>query len=342
MKKSLFISFILIYIALFIRVSKSDCTSYKCIQAGDQCGNGETCPGGHFCNTWFDIPVCVALLPAGETCTRDQECQRGLSCIIDSADRYCSNSEYKGYGEKCVDPMDCSRSLDCINGTCYRDQTDCVSTSCPAGKFCNSATKMCNVLLKTGKDCDFDYQCEYGSICAITPNSANKTCVAMYSKLEGQPCINGENTCDIGQSLGCVDGFCKKYNPDTAGTKACSSNSTCPGEAETCICNKFGGIDGKCQQTNVVGPECKTATLAYFDCIKDSGCPLIVDNPDSPSSCQSKECGKQKCNYEDLCFISDYQCNPVRLGYCPEKSTSSSLSIAFLLHTLLISFLLFI
>ncbi|KAF2069058.1 hypothetical protein CYY_009622 [Polysphondylium violaceum] len=276
------------------------CFKFQVLNQFEICDTpGQVCGPGLFCHQ-SDTPVCLPLNPAGESCWNDNECAKGLKCYRYDADSFCADVYYKGYGEKCINKAECSRGLGCINGTCYAsEEANCFRGSCPGSQYCNS-TSTCNNFIEDGSRCITDDNCFPGSICVTDPKSGMSFCTKMNTVAEGLPC-NRQDLCDISQNLVCLNGYCVVYNDDKSNA-ACNVSTACPLDKERCICNNIESTAGECTQTNMIGASCKTAKVEYYNCLKSSGCPIFVDNPDSANACVSKQCGKLKCTYESECI----------------------------------------
>jgi hypothetical protein len=125
-----------------------------CLRAGSGgCGPGKPCCGSAVCKNSVVGSYCC--LPAGETCSFNDQCCGTLACI----NGVCK--ECAGSADACSEDAECCGSKVCVNGSC--------------------------TCLKIGKNCSYDAQCCGSAVCFLG------TCAKC--RQDGQSCEYSNQCC---------------------------------------------------------------------------------------------------------------------------------------------------
>ena len=159
----------------------------------------------------------------------------------------------------------------------------CLSTGCPAGKFCDEDSRKCLALKDPGDDCSLSQQCKDLLYC-----------------LDGVCCEDRE--CPACTNCG-SDGQCSvtvTSKNDTTGVK-CQGKNSCDGSGE---CRQILGEacndDQECVSGHCVDNVCcgEAACEECTNCGADGACSVAVKNKDDDSS----DCnGNNTCGADSMC-----------------------------------------
>jgi hypothetical protein len=155
----------------------------------------------------------VGMIPAGQGCESDGDCQPGLECYQSAC------TAMPGAGDLCLDEIYCAADLFCAEaGTCQSLRGR--GGACPEGGeacaddlYCDSITTTCQPPLDAGDSCAADpWACGEGLYCAETTSSCTR-----------YPGAGGDCAASSGQ---CADGlYCDgamKCQPQKGAGEACS------------------------------------------------------------------------------------------------------------------------
>jgi len=260
-------------------VSSGGCskTNGTCCATGLYCVN-KTCQmnnDGGSCNSAGDC------FPAGQ-----------FNCV----NKTCQYMMY--IGDSCTANALCATG-NCANGTCQgtANGSPClISSQCNVGYYCDGN---CTMARKEGAGCDSSDECAPGTVCSITEfSNTTKTCVAIGSQQEGEPCV--EYLCTEGTVCGgnVMNMTCVSVNTSS---EACTSPSNCTG-LSICHCSAVTGT-GFC-----VGPTynepCTGEANDLMSCLAENSCFFIPNS--APDSCTQNNCASQyKKSFSCACSLSN-------------------------------------
>eukprot|EP01133_Synstelium_polycarpum_P017352 gene17352-20704_t len=299
MNRNLFVVIIVLFgVVTLASGAVGQCVS--CAEKGSKCSNGDKCVSGTFCN---DVSgVCEQEIADGqpcydEVCKESYQCTKGLSCVSSK----CVNPTYP----LCVNDNNsygnCKASETCFRGTCA-----------PMGNL--------NDVCTSDQDCKPTLSCMYDT------NPKELTCQPIFSRQEGQRCLQ-DYDCDIAQGLYCSSTeYCMKLALIPSSVN-CKINGCVGNSSYTCECD---GDKGVCQQIQTYNSACKTAQQGLAQCVHDKQCPKVETI--APGTCLF-EC--MSCSVIENCYNFKPTC-----GYtidCP-GSSSSNIVTTSLIGTMIMVF----
>ncbi|GAM18219.1 hypothetical protein SAMD00019534_013940 [Acytostelium subglobosum LB1] len=353
------------------------------------CGNN---PFQNASNPDSPLKVCLPLANVGQRCIQSSiSCIPGLTCYpaaapesreevrvieeevtLPSASIYtCQITHSATVGEKCSVNTDCvsyptgllcdPEKKVCVPLINSKKPTDCTSqVHCKPNEYCNQTTN-CLPRLAIGADCtELPSSCAINSVCAANLNNANSSCVALFSRSNGQPCTTIDATfgaivdsCDISQNTYCSysainTSYICQQPPAPVTTSNCSQDACSSSEVCTCTADNSGGV---CiSQLPTDASSCKTKASAYFDCLAQYNC--FSENAYIPRSCGFVNCKAKLCDYMGACHSKDpsSSCftgtdNFATIGFCgsmvPGSSSITMPSMILMIVTLIIGTILF-
>jgi hypothetical protein len=232
-----------------------------------------------------DIPECddalLGLVPIGESCRSEVECEPGSYCKTDNAcPGVCSARETVG-GDCGVDDH-CEGGLGCSGGTCEElggsgDACNEGEPACGPGLFCLGVNQdegtpgQCEPLDSAfageqGDPCGFNGAslCESDLVCVVT------SFIPLASSCErpvgsGQPCpvsfpdaCPADEYCDGGGAAAVLEGLC---TPKPEPGEPCAAPLGAPGSM---ICSAFARcVDGECVELERNGGSCEADVACY-------------------------------------------------------------------------------
>eukprot|EP01133_Synstelium_polycarpum_P015035 gene15035-17786_t len=313
-------------------------TTTATCQVGFFCGvNPNYLPEGNGLNP---PNLCFPIGHIGDTCENDRQCLQGLVCyglnngpsVSDlqaaAPPATCQNLNFAALGEDCRSDAECISAgeyLKCsLDGECvanlqgdsedyfyYDCQTD---LQCPPSQYCNSSTSAysnCLPRATLGATCAGvdNIVCESNLMCDVSEDGISYTCITPFSEVENAKC-SAENhlssipplsPCDIASRLTCSGGVCAKIPDATPAATNCSSEvSGCSGYSEQCSCtaDQYTGQCVASIPTDITA--CKTASLAYVNCVQKEGCQADLHKYND-GSCAMDQCKSEYCNAISEC-----------------------------------------
>lgn len=189
---------------------------------GTACGVDSQCKG-KLCRLSDNSScgACSTIGAGGATCSNDNECDYGLTCV----NKVCS--QYGQAGGTCDTTHPCKPTLACTNGTCATPGA--AGAACPglgmggcdnlSGLFCDQA-KVCAAVkfAAAGAACGYDVGtdtytgCSGGGTCKLATGKTTGTCTAPAA--DGAQCdtVNGPSC--MAPAV-CSGGVCKVPDPST-------------------------------------------------------------------------------------------------------------------------------
>lgn len=159
-------------------ICQSNCKRYSC-DRGNVCIDGKYCGPGNqacgslctnksdcygACNNCVNSYCTVVKGEFGDTCTVDDDCLPGLTCMTLNGKKYCVYPN-----SNCINNSDCKNLLPyCVFGICSSSQLNMKCTSsCGQGLYC------------------------VNSVCSLNKGTYGDTCLQNSDCLNGMSCING-------------------------------------------------------------------------------------------------------------------------------------------------------
>lgn len=228
------------------------------VAEGGSCTLDAECEGRAFCKVETTCPgTCTALLDAGDTCSGDDECGGGLSCI----------------GNRCVLPGD-------VGSTCTDDDECRLGTLCVGADAQNGTPGTCKDLDSifsepAGSSCDLlnGVFCQAGSVCAV-----DEVVPELVASCQSPVAPGGE--CAVAVPSQCPTGqFCDVPTDQWQGTcvplptdgQPCTSDGQCAA-SHVCLngtCDKIGDLGASCTDASA----CFSESCDSGECTRDLPCP---------------------------------------------------------------------
>ncbi len=283
------------------KATTAGCTDGNACTAGDACkggvcvpGQGVLCDDGNPCTTDACLPAagCTVTNDDGATCSdgdvctkgdtcaggtcapaKQQSCDDGNPCTIDSCDKVKGCQQTKLDGDACDDGTVCTVGDTCKAGACTpggalacNDGNPCTTDACDPLIGCKTKPADGKVCVPAGNSCDVGGVCAAGVCKTVKQSGCN----------DGNPCTT--DTCDA------KTGACS-YEPVTDGD-ACN-------DGDACI------VSETCQKGACLG--------APADCDDNNGC--TTDACDAETGCShavglAKDATKG-CDDGNLCTVGD-------------------------------------
>ncbi|KAK5583534.1 hypothetical protein RB653_005131 [Dictyostelium firmibasis] len=343
--------YLLISIIFILKSVKGDCI--KCFNEGEKCtyvdSDGDTkfggCNGGFICvpltnSTLSENYVCRPYAKLNEECFKNSDegsgmCELGLLCQSGK----CVNARFSIIGEGCEQVSDCySNYAQCTNKICTNPTNECRNEyDCEFSQYCND--KVCTPRVERGKNCTLDDDmCSQPLVCQKFYPKEEKigTCQTLTQNGIGGACKD-DGFCNSQDGLYCNDNICQKYvEPIQKGN--CTIDPSVCDQYHSCDCqgNCYSGFTPLTIKDNLT---------PLYDCLLENQC-YIGGNLFSSSSCASKHCGPEVCNYlkasysvNDKSICSSF--SNVVDQYCSINSSSKIVYSLFTLLLILIISLLF-
>lgn len=268
--------------------SSQQCDKQGCGKIGDPCTgsfyDGSSCENAACCAYGLE---CVSGVNGTKFCARDTinaSCIHNLHCASGEqcAGKVCVTA--LAAGDSCSKDKDCVGKLHCVNGTCQgmKKGENCDPTlyECEYGYYCDSNSNQCTPVLKDGKNCTSDDQCDWLSVCA-----GNK-CHKLWSQKAGDACVPEDwedSNCDFGLICDPVNDTCQ--HPMKKEVKKCTNSSDC--DSGICGCDPFKG-DFYCENPLYVD-DCRIPFMDMLNCSAQHSC-IMEDQIFLPGSCFVENC----------------------------------------------------
>lgn len=259
---------------------------------------------------------------AGESCTRRDDCARGLSCIAQvcsegARDGGAAGASAAGEGGACRARHDCEAGLVCTGNVCNaasagvdpdarysgRGESCEAKNDCAPDLACvmGSCREVTLQLGRTQKGCH-RVECEDDAACCAD-FVANPNCEAYRMNCETDPifCNTYRSLCECSKS--CVDEVCVAAAPGCSDNAECTSqqtpycvdgrcrqcdrDSSCPGQGTQCVegvCMAACTVDENCPPLHA----CEDSACVEVGCQSDRECAFI--SGDALASCRGGEC----------------------------------------------------
>jgi Dickkopf-like protein len=160
--------------------------------SGQPCGTG--CASGLFCN---NVGKCASQVGAGQTCTSDPQCMKGLFCDFSATSPTCTAP--RDNGQPCIGNASCI-SNKCTPGMCANTNFTCSTSAQCNGTCSNNSAFFCF----TDEQCGIG-TCSVGGTQCFSPGSCGTggTCVfpnrCISNACLGGVCVDNELTVDYCQ-----------------------------------------------------------------------------------------------------------------------------------------------
>lgn len=243
---------------------------------GTSCRAHVECPTGATCDGLTLQGSCVALLPAGATCTTTAACAENLSCAPNTATqggpRRCQPKVVAGepctQNADCVEAAYCDAKKKCVQRPGLDEPCAWSSRSCAVGLTCYQPTKTDRTCVKPramGEACSQPNNCVAGLTCR------DNVCVALPAK--GELC---------GGLTFCADGWC-----DYKSGGVCSAWRK---TGEACYGGHECGPSGTCVGTNPSDLRCRPIPREGEACLLTCQSGLRCKLVKKPGVCRSMLC----------------------------------------------------
>jgi hypothetical protein len=282
----------------------------------------------------------------GESCTRRDDCEDGLSCLA----QVCTSSPVgdagtgpaAGLGEPCRARSDCGAGLICSANECVQGSAGVTpgsrysgrGESCQAKNDCvpelacvlGTCSDVTLAVAHTAKGCHrVECTVEEGCCADFVPNA---NCDAYRENCEIDPifCNTYRNLCECNKE--CVDEVCVAAAPGCSDDAECTSlqtpfcvegrcrqcnaDSTCPGTGTQCVegvCMAACAIDENCPLLHA----CQDSACVEVGCRSDRECVFVTS--DALALCQDGEC-KVPCDADTDCASEEERFHVCEQGQC--------------------------
>ncbi|KAN0029560.1 hypothetical protein ACTA71_007689 [Dictyostelium dimigraforme] len=277
----------------------------KCFENGEKCYYKPTydtfrvggCGSGYICGplnnqTTEENYICRPLAKLNEACFQNDifesnMCDVGLVCQKGK----CINARFAMIGEVCQQQSDCSSDYaTCTNNVCTNPTNECIfPNDCGYDQFCQNG--VCASRIQKGNNCTKRYyeMCSRPLICQLNylNDFESGTCQPIIVNGIGGTC-QGSINCNSDDGLYCQNDICQEYVEPVQKGNCTIRDSFCD-DLHDCDC------EGKCYPDST--PHIiKTSYRPIDECMFENQC-VYTDNTLSSSSCVSRKCGPEQCEY---------------------------------------------